>query len=401
MQPVSQNGRTDTDFAAYVHWPFCLAKCPYCDFNSHVAPGSGLSGTIDQERWQAAYLSELAYAWEQLPPVERRPLGSIFFGGGTPSLMVPATVAAVLDRLADMAGLADDIEITLEANPTSVEAGRFADFRAAGVNRLSLGIQALDDDALAALGRGHDAAEARAALALAQHTFARVSCDLIYARPGQTPAAWRSELGEALGLGSGHLSLYQLTAEPGTPFGRAAAAGQLALPEDSHAVALFDLTQELCAAAGMPAYEISNHARPGQRCRHNLNAWRYGDYLGLGPGAHGRLGRGSTRRASQRIAAPGAWLAAVEAQRHGGLAEKPLSQLDQVRELLLLGLRLDEGILPARFQERIGRPLEEWVPAIKRQPLVDDGLLVDDAEGLRTTVRGRRLLDAVIAELAP
>tara|TARA_B100000315_G_scaffold89649_1_gene82397 strand:+ start:572 stop:1708 length:1137 start_codon:yes stop_codon:yes gene_type:complete len=378
-----------------------LAKCPYCDFNSHVAPGSGVSGTIDQERWQAAYLSELVYAWEQLPPVERRPLGSVFFGGGTPSLMAPATLAAIIERLDDLAGLADDVEITLEANPTSVEAGRFADFRAAGVNRLSLGIQALDDDALAALGRGHDAVEARAALALAQHTFARVSCDLIYARPGQTPAAWRSELGEALGLGSGHLSLYQLTAEPGTPFGRAVATGQLALPEDSHAVALFDLTQELCAAAGMPAYEISNHARPGQRCRHNLNAWRYGDYLGLGPGAHGRLGRGSTRRASQRIAAPGVWLAAVEAEGHGGLAEQPLSQLDQVREFLLLGLRLDEGVSPTRFFDRLGLPLDEFVPAATRQALIAEGLLDSAADDLRTTPRGRRLLDTVIIQLAP
>ena len=312
--------------------------------------------------------------------------------------MAPATLAAVVDRLAGLAGLADDVEITLEANPTSVEAGRFADFRAAGVNRLSLGIQALDDGALRALGRGHDAGQARAALALAQDTFARVSCDLIYARPGQTAAAWRAELGEALDGATGHLSLYQLTAEPGTPFGREAAAGTLVLPDEGRAAAFFDITQEVCAAAGLPSYEVSNHARPGQHCRHNLNAWRYGDYLGLGPGAHGRLGRGKARRASQRIAAPGAWL---EAQRHGGLAEQPLSRLDQVREILLLGLRLDEGVSRQRFLDHLGRPLEEYVPAAKRQALVSEGLLDGAADGLRTTLQGRRLLNAVIAELAP
>jgi oxygen-independent coproporphyrinogen-3 oxidase len=397
-RPASKDGPADPDFAAYIHWPFCLAKCPYCDFNSHALPAVE---TVEQERWQAAYLSELEHAWSHLPEAERRPLGSIFFGGGTPSLMAPATVAAIIERLSELAGLTDDVEITIEANPTSVEAGRFADFRAAGVNRLSLGVQALDDDALAALGRGHSADEARAALALAQGTFERVSCDLIYARPGQTPAAWQAELDQALGLGCGHLSLYQLTAEPGTPFGRAARAGELGLPGEDGAAALLDLTQELCAEAGLAAYEVSNHARPGQHCRHNLNAWRYGDYLGLGPGAHGRLGRGATRRATRRLAAPGAWLAAVEAKGHGGLKEQPLSQLDQVRELLLLGLRLDEGVPRARFHERIGQPLEEWVPAAKRQALVADSLLVDNTQGLRTTPRGRRLLDAVIAELAP
>ena len=294
----------DAGFGVYVHWPFCASKCPYCDFNSHVR------AEIDEARWRAALVRELDHFAALAPG---RTVTSIFFGGGTPSLMAPATVAAVIERTANHWRLAGDVEITLEANPTSVEAGRFAGYRDAGVNRVSLGVQSLDDRALGFLGRGHDAAEARAAVAVAHARFPRVSFDLIYARPGQSPAAWRRELAEALQIAGEHLSLYQLTLEPGTAFHARAARGALALPGGDAAAALYDVTQEVLEGAGLPAYEISNHAVPGAESRHNLTYWRSGDYLGVGPGAHGRLTGGGAVLAIAQTRSPERWLAAVEA----------------------------------------------------------------------------------------
>ena len=289
------------DFALYVHWPFCLSKCPYCDFNSHVRE------SINQDRWRAALLREVDHAAEREAP-GFGPLTSIFFGGGTPSLMEPATAAAVIGRAAERWGLAPDVEITLEANPTSVETGRLADFRAAGVNRVSLGVQALDDDALKALGRAHGAAEALEAVRIARRLFARTSFDLIYARPGQTPSMWRDELRRALAEAGEHLSLYQLTIEPGTAFHTQHRRGELAIPDENDAAILYEITQNIMSEAGLPAYEISNHAAPGAESRHNLVYWRYGDYAGIGPGAHGRITRAGHTTAYRRQRAPERWL---------------------------------------------------------------------------------------------
>ena len=380
----------DGGFALYVHWPFCLAKCPYCDFNSHVR------AAIDQARWRAALLAELDH-YAALTPGRR--LDSIFFGGGTPSLMEPATVAALIERARRHWTPAADLEITLEANPTSVEAGRFAAYAAAGVNRVSLGIQALDDASLRQLGRQHSAAEARAAIAIAQRAFARSSFDLIYARPGQSRAAWQAELDQALDLAAEHLSLYQLTIEPNTVFEGAQRRGELTLPDEDHAAALFELTRERLAAAGLPAYEISNHARPGAACRHNLVYWRYGDYVGVGPGAHGRLTLSGERLATRQHRAPEAWLARVERDGHATRQRDSVPEAEQIAEWLMMGLRLAEGVSAARAQALFGRPLAAIVPPARLAPLVEAGFLVADAAALRATPAGQQRLDAVLRAL--
>jgi putative oxygen-independent coproporphyrinogen III oxidase len=365
--------------ALYVHWPFCISKCPYCDFNSHVRE------SIDQDRWRDALLADLAHEAEVAP---NRPLTSIFFGGGTPSLMPPATVAALIDGAERQWGFAPDIEITLEANPSSVEAARFAGLAAAGVNRVSLGLQALDDEALRFLGRAHDVAEGLGALETAQNNFGRVSFDLIYALPDQSEAAWQAALSRALGFGTGHLSLYQLTIEPGTRFAAMAARGELTPADPDHSADLFELTRDLTATAGLPAYEISNHARPGEESRHNLTYWRYGDYLGVGPGAHGRRAGIATARAKK----PENWLKRIDLDRHGMELEEALSVETQAREALVMGLRLDEGLK----RDRIDMAIDQG--AVDR--LARLGLIEQTAERLRVTPEGMLLLDAILAEVA-
>jgi oxygen-independent coproporphyrinogen-3 oxidase len=369
-------------FAVYVHWPFCRSKCPYCDFNSHVRE------TIDEAGWRNALLSELDHWADE---TAGREVASIFFGGGTPSLMSPGTVGALLDRAATRWRLAADVEITLEANPTSVEAGRFAGFRAAGVNRVSLGVQALDDAALKALGRRHDAAEAMRAVELARRHFPRWSFDLIYARPGQKAPEWEGELDRALALAGDHLSLYQLTIEPGTAFAAAHARGELVLPEEEDAAALYELTQAKLAAAGLPAYEVSNHARPGGECRHNLVYWRHQDYAGIGPGAHGRLTRNGRTVATRQLRAPETWRIAVERDGHGTQERIPLSPREAAEETLMMGLRLDEGVARDAVRDAID---ESRVP-----DLIDGGFLVDDPDRLRATPAGRQRLNAVLGAL--
>ncbi len=375
--------------AVYIHWPFCLSKCPYCDFNSHVRPTGA-----DEGRFVRAYAAEIAAtaAW-----IGSRTVCSVFFGGGTPSLMRPASVGAVLDAIAQHWTVADDAEITLEANPTSVEAENFCGFRAAGVNRVSLGVQALDDAALRALGRLHSTEEALAAVAVARKVFERYSFDLIYARPGQTPAAWGAELVRALEEGAEHLSLYQLTVEPETPYEALHRAGRLVVPDEAAARRLFDVTQEHCARAGMPAYEVSNHARPGAECRHNLVYWRYGEYAGVGPGAHGRLDVAGSRYATATEQHPDAWLADVEANGHGLVMQEALLPSERADEFLLMGLRLTEGIDPQRFAAIAGRPLD----AGRVAELAGHGFVAKTRDGrLRVTPAGFPILDAVVADLA-
>ncbi|WP_295042804.1 radical SAM family heme chaperone HemW [uncultured Paracoccus sp.] len=375
-------------FGLYVHWPFCQSKCPYCDFNSHVAPA------VDQTRWAAALSSEIARLGAELPG---RHLRSIFFGGGTPSLMLPETVDAVLRAARAAWGFANDIEITLEANPTSVERGRFQGFAEAGVNRLSMGIQALNDADLRALGRMHSVAEARAAFDVARTCFGRVSFDLIYARQGQTRDAWRAELGQALSMAVDHLSLYQLTIEPGTAFGARAAAGKLRdLPDDDLAADMYLETQDICDAAGIAGYETSNHARPGSESRHNLVYWRQGDWAAVGPGAHGRITLPDGRFATEAHRAPGAWLHAVETQGTGESLRELVPMDEQATEYLLMSLRLSEGLDLARHARLAGSPLDP--AAIDR--LTDLGM-VEQADGrLRTTRQGRPLLNAILRDLA-
>jgi putative oxygen-independent coproporphyrinogen III oxidase len=392
-EPLARDARKsagrDAGFGVYVHWPFCLSKCPYCDFNSHVRHAA-----IDEARFVRAFAAEIAATAARVPG---REAVSIFFGGGTPSLMQPATVGAILDTIARHWTLAPDVEVTLEANPTSVEATRFRGYRAAGVNRVSLGVQALDDAALAALGRLHTAAEALAAVAIARAAFPRYSFDLIYARPEQTVAAWRDELARAIGEAGDHLSLYQLTIEPDTPFASLHAAGKLVTPDDDTGRALYDATQDVCAAHGLPAYEISNHARPGGECRHNLVYWRYGEYAGIGPGAHGRLDVGGRRYATATEKNPEQWLALVEARGHGLVVDETLTRTEQSDELLLMGLRLAEGIELARYADVAGKPLDPERIA----DLVQGGLVETTPAGrLRVTAAGFPLLDAVVADLA-
>ena len=378
---------TPEPFGVYLHWPFCRAKCPYCDFNSHVRHGG-----IDEARFLRAYLAELAhFASHALG----RSVSSIFFGGGTPSLMAPSTVAAILDAIAAHWRLENDAEITLEANPTSVEAENFAGYAAAGVNRLSLGVQALDDASLKALGRQHTAAEALAALALAKRNFSRVSFDLIYAREGQAARAWREELSRALDHAADHLSLYQLTIEEGTPFAARHAAGTLRVPNGDAACALYELTQELCEATGLPAYEVSNHARPGSESRHNLLYWRGHDYAGIGPGAHGRITVNSEKRALSTMKAPEAWCEAVEMQGHGLETDEALSAEEAAEEYLLMGLRLAEGIDLTRLAA-LGGALDEN----RTGALEADGLVRRDGNRLAATPRGRLVLNRLILDLA-
>jgi oxygen-independent coproporphyrinogen-3 oxidase len=377
-------------FGVYVHWPFCVAKCPYCDFNSHVR------ARIDEARWRSALLADLDREADATPG---RRVSTVFFGGGTPSLMEPATVAAVIDRIAARWGFGPDPEITLEANPGSVEAGRFRGYRAAGVNRASLGVQALDEAALAALGRKHSLAEAIAAIGLAQAVFPRSSFDLIYARPGQTPAAWESELDRALAFATEHLSLYQLTIEPGTRFHTLAERGDLVPPDEDTQAALHEATGEHMERAGFRAYEVSNFARAGAACRHNLIYWRSEDWIGVGPGAHGRISIAGGRRATSRHRLPETWLSAVERNGHGIEAEHDLAADDAAREALLMGLRLEEGIDAARFQAITGRDLWTWIDPSALDRLEGAGFLAREAGSLRATDAGRRVLNAVIAAL--
>ncbi len=362
--------------ALYVHWPFCVSKCPYCDFNSHVR------AEVDQAAWREALLADLAHEAAALPG---RQVTSVFFGGGTPSLMPPETVAAVLRAAEQAWGFAPDVEITLEANPSSVEAARFADLAVAGVNRVSLGLQALDDAALHFLGRAHDVDEGLAALGVAQREFRRVSFDLIYARPGQPLAEWEAELARALAFGTEHLSLYQLTIEPGTRFATEAAAGRLTIPDGDAAADLFEATRAITAAAGLPAYEISNHARPGAESRHNLTYWRYGDYAGIGPGAHGRrLGV-----ATQRHRKPENWLNAIARNGHGAQEEAPLTATERAHEALLMGLRLREGVDLARIGPG-------WVDEAAVARLAGQGLVAREGDWLGVTEAGMLLLDAIL-----
>ena len=375
-------------FGIYVHWPFCAAKCPYCDFNSHVRT------SIDESGWIEAIERELDWT-AQSQGTERPIVETIFFGGGTPSLMEGTSVARVLDKIARLWPMANDVEITLEANPASAEAARFADYRAAGVNRLSLGMQALNDTDLKRLGRLHDAHEAKAALSLAMRHFERVSLDLIYARPEQSEAAWRDELKQALSFGTDHLSLYQLTIEPGTPFAVLYQNGTLRIPDENLAAGLYETTQELTEAAGRPAYEISNHAKPGSESRHNLLYWRYQDYAGVGPGAHGRLLLGNKRIATSTIRLPERWREAVIKGENSFTDFAAVSDEDAAREHLLMNLRLSEGVDLSAYQARWStRP-----SSVKLVPLLEQGLLVQDGDVIRATASGRLVLNAVISEI--
>jgi oxygen-independent coproporphyrinogen-3 oxidase len=377
----------DSAFGVYVHWPFCLSKCPYCDFNSHVRQ------KVDEARFVAAFRAEIAHRAQIVPG---RTVRSIFFGGGTPSLMKPETVGAILDAIAGHWSVAKDAEVTLEANPTSVEAERFRGYRTAGVNRVSLGVQALNDADLKALGRLHTVEEAMAAVGVAASIFERFSFDLIYARPGQAPWAWRAELEAAIERARDHLSLYQLTIEPDTLFERLYKAGKLKVPDSDAARALWEVTQEVTGKHGMPAYEISNHARRGAESQHNLVYWRYGEYAGVGPGAHGRLNTERGRRAQATERHPEMWLTIVEGEGHGLVEDEALSQEEQADEFLLMGLRLAEGIDPDRFRLLAGRPLD---PA-RVQSLIEDGMVEKIDGRLRVSQAGFPVLDAVVADLA-
>jgi oxygen-independent coproporphyrinogen-3 oxidase len=390
VKPVPQRGDTPAGFGVYLHWPFCKSKCPYCDFNSHVRE------SIDQARWRAALLADLEHAAQRSGP---RQVTSVFFGGGTPSLMPAETVAAALEKIDALWGLPPGTEVTLEANPTSAEAERFAGFARAGVNRLSLGVQALDDQALKFLGRQHSAAEALAALELARAAFPRISFDLIYARPGQGAAAWQDELAAALALGPEHISLYQLTIEEGTVFHGAWRRGELVLPEEEAAAALYEDTAERLAEAGLPAYEISNHARPGGACRHNLTYWRYGDYAGIGPGAHGRLSWGGEKHATRQHRAPEAWLDLVGRQGHGWRQVEVIAAGQRLAEMVMMGLRLTDGIARDAFQAELGGGPEDLLPPDRLGRLVEEGYLELDATGLRATAAGRQRLDALLGYL--
>ncbi|MBU2980323.1 radical SAM family heme chaperone HemW [Lentibacter algarum] len=373
-------------FGVYIHWPFCESKCPYCDFNSFV------SAKIDHARWRAAYLLEIERYAAQL---SGRVVSSVFFGGGTPSLMEPETVAAVVDKIRATWACANDLEVTLEANPSSVEAGRFAAFKSAGVTRISMGIQALNNRDLQNLGRLHTVDEAYAAFDIARNVFNRVSFDLIYARQGQAPDDWRKELHEATQLAVDHLSLYQLTIEQGTAFGDRYNIGKLrGLPSDDDAAKMYDITQEVCESAGFELYEVSNHAKPGSECRHNLVYWNYGDYLGIGPGAHGRLTVLNQRLATESFLQPNAWLENAE-QASGEKLREPLSSNDQATEMLLMGLRLERGISIPRWERLSGKPFGK--PALNE--LLELGMIKISDDQLQVTERGRVLLNSVLQKL--
>jgi putative oxygen-independent coproporphyrinogen III oxidase len=376
--------------ALYLHWPFCLAKCPYCDFNSHVRD------RIDQTRFASALRAELAWEAARLG---RRVLTSIFFGGGTPSLMQPATAAALIEDARRFFDVADDLEVTLEANPTSVEAGRLAAFRDAGVNRISLGVQSLEPESLRRLGRQHSVEQAVAALGVARRLFPRISFDLIYARPGQALAEWRAELRRALDLVADHLSLYQLTIEPGTAFEALHRRGEIVLPDEDAAAALYDATAEEAARYGLAAYEVSNYARPGSESRHNLVYWRYRDYAGIGPGAHGRVSVGNALLATRRHRAPEAWAERVERDGHGSTGEAALSATERAREMLLMGLRLSEGVDADRFAARTGVALHDALDGDLLGRALEEGYLQQAGATLRATAEGRKRLDALLAAL--
>jgi len=376
--------------ALYIHWPFCLAKCPYCDFNSHVRE------RLPQAEMLAALRAELAFEAARLGP---RRLTSIFFGGGTPSLMAPASVAALIEDATRLFTPALDIEITLEANPTSIEAGKFAAYRAAGVNRVSIGVQSFDAAALKFLGRQHSAAQAIAAIELGAKIFPRISFDLIYARPEQTEAAWRAELRQALSLAADHLSLYQLTIEEGTKFATLYGRGEFALPEEELAARLYDATAEEGQKFDLEPYEISNYARPGAESRHNLAYWRYQDYAGIGPGAHGRVSLGGGLHATSRHRAPEAWMALVQRHGHGTTEELPITPADQAREALLMGLRLAEGVSLPYFTARTGVALEDAVEADMLAACIDEGYLTLSPERITATEQGRHRLDALLPAL--
>jgi putative oxygen-independent coproporphyrinogen III oxidase len=387
--PAMTVSSENSAFGVYVHWPFCLSKCPYCDFNSHVR-----HAPIDEERFARAFAREIETTAAR---TRGREVSSIFLGGGTPSLMQPHTVGAILDAIGRHWRVASDVEVTLEANPTSVEATRFSGYRAAGVNRVSLGVQALDDASLKALGRLHTAREALDAVAIARAAFERYSFDLIYARPDQTPQMWADELKIAIAEAAEHLSLYQLTIEPETPFFGLRAAGKLKTPDEATARALYDVTQEVCSQQGLPSYEISNHARVGAECKHNLVYWRGQEYAGVGPGAHGRLDIDGVRHAIATEKRPETWLMRVEASGHGVTTDDLLNSEERADEFLLMGLRLAEGIDPQRYRELAGRPLDPHRIAVLRE----EGAIVVDASGrLRVTQAGFPVLDAVVADLA-
>jgi len=386
--PQAGEGKASA-FGVYVHWPFCLSKCPYCDFNSHVR-----HAPVDEDRFVSAFAREIETTAARAPS---REVSSIFLGGGTPSLMRPQTVGAILDAIGQHWRVASGVEVTLEANPTSVEATRFAAYRTAGVNRVSLGVQALDDASLQALGRLHTAREALDAVAIARRAFDRYSFDLIYARPYQTPKMWADELKLAISEAAEHLSLYQLTIEEGTPFFGLHAAGKLKTPDEAVARELYDVTQEVCGRHGLPAYEISNHARAGAECKHNLVYWRGEEYAGIGPGAHGRLDIDGVRHAISTEKRPEAWLMRVEASGHGVVSDDRLNSEECADEFLSMGLRLAEGIDPERYAELAGRPLDPRRIAILRE---EGAIVVDESGRLRVTQAGFPLLDAVVADLA-
>ena len=372
--------------ALYIHWPFCVSKCPYCDFNSHVRD------TVDDAAWCAALLADLAY---EAGRTADRKLTSIFFGGGTPSLMPPSTVAALIDAAERHWGFADNIEITLEANPSSVEAARFADLAAAGVNRVSLGLQSLDDAALAFLGRAHSVAESLDALAIAQRHFGRVNIDLIYARPEQTADHWGAELQRALSFGTDHMSLYQLTIEPGTRFETLVRTGHFIPADDDDAATLYELTGQMTSAAGIPPYEISNHAHPGSESRHNLSYWRYDDYIGIGPGAHGRR----LHAATQRHKKPENFLSAVERNTHGISSEEHLDAATRATESLLMGLRLAEGIDLGRLSQRTGIAAADLLDIDAVDKIAQLGLIAHDGDHVTVTPQGMPLLDAILPQI--
>jgi oxygen-independent coproporphyrinogen-3 oxidase len=376
-------------FGVYIHWPFCLSKCPYCDFNSHVR-----REPIDEARWIRGFTAEIATTAARIPA---RTVSTIFFGGGTPSLMRPQTVGAIIEAIARYWQIAPGVEITLEANPTSVEAERFRGYRAVGINRVSLGVQALDDRALAALGRTHSAREALDAVAVARAAFDRYSFDLIYARPEQTSEQWARELRTALSEAGEHVSLYQLTIEHDTPFAALYAAGKLLPPDEETARNLYDVTQEICAAHGLPAYEISNHARPGGECRHNLIYWRAHEYAGIGPGAHGRFDIGGDRHATANEKRPESWLAGVEKDGHALIADDVLTSAEAADEFLLMGLRLAEGIDLTRYSEIAGRAIDlDRITALRQHGLIE----TTPTGRMRVTLSGFPLLDSVVADLA-
>lgn len=383
---ISAKAADGQGLALYIHWPFCISKCPYCDFNSHVRE------QIDHDAWQAALLADMRYEHQVS---QNRRISSIFFGGGTPSLMPPRLVAKLIEEADALWGLEERCEITLEANPSSVEASRFSDLASAGVNRVSLGLQSLDDQTLDFLGRAHDVTEGLAALDTAQKNFGRVSFDLIYARPGQSLNDWQTELGTALGFGTTHLSLYQLTIEPGTRFETLVRTGALVPADDDHCADLFELTQQLTCAAGLPAYEISNHARPGQESRHNLSYWRYDDYIGIGPGAHGRRLNSATERHKK----PENFLSAVERNGNGLKVEQALSPQTRAMEALMMGLRLAEGVDLAVLENKTGLTATDIIDMHEVEKLSSAGFMEANADRLMVTMKGMPLLDAILPKI--